>query len=225
MTWPRVFFLLLLMVIPASLFFWWSEARREASRPPGTVASRGGEAFDLVLTRPDLHFSQADPSWGPLMLGGTRETIRSVGCTLWCTAMALRHFAIDTDPGRLNAALTSSGGFTPQGWLVWGGLEQVSGNRVKVSVYRQPDLAELDAHLRRGDLVTVKFFLPLGIPHWVLVVGKRGQDYLIQDPASRSADLIVLADRTPVIHSMRAISGTGGANPSSPVSGVTALRD
>jgi hypothetical protein len=42
----------------------------------------------------------------------------------------------------------------------------------------------IDSNLLRGNPVIVRLHLPNGVTHFVVVVGKVGFDYLIQDPAS-----------------------------------------
>jgi hypothetical protein len=40
----------------------------------------------------------------------------------------------------------------------------------------------LDASLKAGAFPIIAFHLPNGAHHWVLIVGKEGQDYLVRDP-------------------------------------------
>jgi hypothetical protein len=42
----------------------------------------------------------------------------------------------------------------------------------------------IDSNLLRGNPVIVRIHLPNGVTHFVVLVGKAGFDYLIQDPAS-----------------------------------------
>ncbi len=60
---------------------------------------------------------------------------------------------------------SADGGFTPQDWIPQNGAEKASVKGARVTVPQKPSLTVLDEHLRRGELVTVKFFLPGGIPH------------------------------------------------------------
>jgi hypothetical protein len=42
----------------------------------------------------------------------------------------------------------------------------------------------IDSNLERGNPVIVRIHLPNGVTHFVVIAGKDGFDYLIQDPAS-----------------------------------------
>ena len=43
---------------------------------------------------------------------------------------------------------------------------------------------EIEVNAARGNPVIVRIHLPNGLTHFVVIVGKAGFDYLIQDPAS-----------------------------------------
>lgn len=176
------------------------------------IAVRGGREMNVRLPVHDPHFMQSDPRWKAAGIGHSQtETIGAVGCTLCSLTTAAVTLGEDTDPPRLNLALTAAGGFTEQNWLVWGAVDKVFNKRVQVTVHGSPSHAALDAALERGEYALVKFFLPLGIPHWVLVVGKEGQEYLILDPAVSKPEPLPLSSRASGIYSLRVVKRGKGA--------------
>ncbi|MES2506428.1 MAG: hypothetical protein V4599_06965 [Verrucomicrobiota bacterium] len=67
------------------------------------------------------------------------------------------------------------------------------------------DPPTLNRALEAGQYSVVKFFLPMGIPHWVIVVGKEGQDYLIYDPTEIEKEPRRLSEKTSGIYSLRVV--------------------
>lgn len=63
----------------------------------------------------------------------------------------------------------------------------------------------LDQALKQGHYSIVKFFLPMGIPHWAVVVGKQQQEYLIYDPLNPSTEPLPLSKRASGIYSVRIV--------------------
>ena len=51
-----------------------------------------------------------------------------------------------------------------------------------------PSYFLIDSNLARGNPVIIRVRLVNGITHFVVIVGKAGFDYLIQDPASGGAN-------------------------------------
>jgi len=106
------------------------------------------------------------------------------GCAVSSAAMVLAFYGQDIDPGRLNAFLSNSGGYTPQGWLYWERAADYQPGLARHAYENLPSYFLIDSNLARGNPVIVRIHLPNGITHFVVIVGKAGFDYLIQDPAS-----------------------------------------
>ena len=133
-------------------------------------------------------FRQADEKWSDDPLGGieTNGTLGGEGCAVAATAMVFKFYGIEVDPQQLNWFLTNVGGYTEQGWLYWDRAAWFAPNRVR-HVYE--DLASyqlIDSNLSRGNPVIVRVRLPNGITHFVVIAGKDGFDYLVQDPGGGS---------------------------------------
>ena len=88
----------------------------------------------------------------------------------------------DIDPGRLNAFLKTNDGYTERGWLYW---EKANEYPPVIARHVYEDDAShflIDWNLLRGNPVIVRLRYPNGITHFVVIVGKRGHEYLIRDP-------------------------------------------
>src|ERR1700732_3749606 len=83
------------------------------------IPSAGGLYFFSKLILPVQRFAQGDPRWADDELGPAPSTMGEEGCAVSSAAMVLAFYGQDVDPGRLNAFLSSNGGYTPQGWLYW----------------------------------------------------------------------------------------------------------
>jgi len=139
-------------------------------------------------------FKQWDPAWGGDALGGSGEQLRCVGCTVSCVAMVFRHYGIEADPGRLNAWLKGNGGYTARGWLKWDKCVEYSGGRAALEYIGEPDAARMGRAFEAGRPAIVKVLLDGGVQHWVLVVGREGSDWLVNDPLNLSFEPVRLSD-------------------------------
>ena len=148
------------------------------------IPSAGGLYFfsKLILSVP--RFAQDDPRWADDELGPAPSTMGEEGCAVSSAAMVLAFYGQDIDPGRLNAFLSDSGGYTPQGWLYWEKAADYHPGLARHAYEDLPSYFLIDSNLERGNPVIVRIHLPNGVTHFVVIAGKDGFDYLIQDPAS-----------------------------------------
>jgi hypothetical protein len=96
--------------------------------------------------------------------------------------MALDHFGIHYPPNSLNDQLKAHGGYTWRGLLKWQAISTITRNRITVETIGKPSHADIDSALLSKNPVAAKLFINGNIPHWVLIVGKQGTDYLMRDP-------------------------------------------
>ncbi len=148
------------------------------------LSPRGGRYFfhRVQLTVPS--FRQGDEKWSEDALGGVEAngTIGGEGCAVSAAAMVFKFYGIDVDPQQLNWFLTNVGGYTDQGWLYWDRAAWFAPDRVR-HVYEDLGSYQLiDSNLSRGNPVIVRVRLRNGITHFVVIAGKEGFDYLVQDP-------------------------------------------
>ena len=134
--------------------------------------------------------SQRDTRWASHKLGYSYYTIGGYGCLITAISMILNWYGKSTDPAQLNDALVRVGGFTGAN-LYWNAIAQVpagclSWQRLSTATIFPAPLHEIDALL--ADDVPVLVHVDFNFPtpaveqHWVLIVGKSGSDYIINDP-------------------------------------------
>ena len=164
------------VVIVLSAWYYYVGARR--------IPSAGGLYFFSRLVLPVQRFAQDDPRWADDELGPASSTMGEEGCAVSSAAMVLAFYGQDVDPGRLNAFLTNCGGYTPEGWLYWEKAADFHPGLVRHAYEDLPSYFLIDSNLERGNPVIVRIHLANGVTHFVVIAGKDGFDYLIQDPAS-----------------------------------------
>ncbi len=143
------------------------------------------------LTEP---LSQRDPLWANARLGraGSPQTIGKWGCLLTDFTMVANTFGRNITPIQLNRAMVSKGGYL-NGYLTkWNALSNVYADIVYGGKFDGPSTADLiariDDSLSQGRPVTVQVDFTSDTPytdndqHWVLIVGKDGDDYRINYP-------------------------------------------
>jgi hypothetical protein len=168
------------------------------------VSSSGGRYFIHRVVIPVPAFQQNDPRWSLQLLGDTFETLGQAGCAVTSAAMVLADYGVDTDPERLNNYLIAHGGYVGDGLLVWEKPAELGLGQVQKAYEDLPSYALLDQNLLERNPVIVRLTLPNGRTHFVVIVGKRGWNYLVQDPA-RAPDegIYPLKDLTGRIEALR----------------------
>jgi hypothetical protein len=175
-----IFVALLLVAIVAVAIDWnW---RRQ-------ISPRGGRYFFHRLELAVPSFRQGDERWSDDLLGGVADngTIGGEGCAVASAAMVFKFYGIDVDPQQLNWFLSGVGGYTDRGWLYWDRAAWYAPGRVRHIYEDLPSYALIDSNLARGNPVIVRVRLQNGITHFVVIAGKQGFDYLIQDPGGGAA--------------------------------------
>ena len=148
------------------------------------IAGSGGLPIpgEIVITVP--HYRQADPRWKADLLGKTPGTLGGQGCAVASASMTLSHYGMSVDPAMLNRFLTDHEGYEGAGWIRWESAAEYSPGMVEKAYEDLPSYALIDGNLLEGNPVIVRIRRPDGITHFVVIVGKRGLDYLIRDPAA-----------------------------------------
>ncbi len=133
--------------------------------------------------------SQQDPRWKNNLLGNDKtSTIGTFGCLLTCLTMVSDAYGANETPASLNDKMKSAGGY--QGALIIPAvlpavLPQVHFNRFQSCENTPAPLTDIDATLSNGGqvIVEVDYSPAAGLQsHWVILLGKSGNDYVIQDP-------------------------------------------
>lgn len=81
----------------------------------------------FASTPAQTFFSQRDGRWAGQFLGSSIYTVGGFGCAMTSAAMVLSAGGANVDPGRLNAFLTSNGGYT-NGLIKWNVAAQYDGS-------------------------------------------------------------------------------------------------
>lgn len=160
--------------------------------------------FDLLPI-----YKQNDPQWAKEKLGNTEESLAAVGCTISSVCMALAHYGITISPKQLNDRLKAINGYTQRGWLKWNAVATITDKTIVIRIPRQPSHALIDKALSAQKPVIAKIFLKFIIPHWVLIVGKSGQEYLIKDPLGPGDRLEHLSKFHSNIYAIRIVEQVG----------------
>jgi len=153
---------------------------RERNSSP--ISAQGGEPFENFAALETPSYMQNDDRWKDEKIGGSGERLGDVGCAICSLAMALDHFGIRYTPKELNDQLKANNGYTWRGWLKWQAISTITGNKIMVETVPKPSHADIDTALRKSNPVAVKLLINGTIPHWVLIVGKQGTNYLMRDP-------------------------------------------
>jgi Peptidase_C39 like family len=128
-------------------------------------------------------FKQADPEWAGLRLGGSTYTMRRSGCAVTASAMVAAYFGSTKDPGELARALNASRGLTSEGDLYWQSVPSAARGSIKyVGRYSGASLSRINKELDSGYPVIVKVNRK-GNTHFVVLTGRSGSTYYINDPA------------------------------------------
>jgi len=192
--------------IPIGWNDWWMWQYTSSGRLPGyasnldmnrctdeTWESWIGFTPPIIVEPLDIDpLSQKDTRWSNEKLGTSSVTIGAYGCLLTSVAMVCNYFGKNTDPSKLNKDLIEVNGYESGNLLKWNAVETIYPDIVVDWNYflANPDDALIDEVLVQELPVIVQVDYNTNTPaldqHWVLVVGKEGNDYLIVDPIDGS---------------------------------------
>ena len=179
--WLSILLVLFLFIGTLGVYLDWNWRRQ--------ISPRGGRYFFHRLELPVPSFRQGDEKWSDDPLGGVVEngTIGGEGCAVAAAAMVFKFYGVDVDPQQLNWFLSGVGGYTERGWLYWDRAAWFAPDRVRHVYEDLPSYALIDSNLSRSNPVIVRVRLHNGITHFVVIAGKDGFDYLVQDPGGGAA--------------------------------------
>lgn len=192
--------------------FWFKKFQLTSSPPKPTFTRPAIEKTEKIenqatppTTSISLHpiYLQKDPRWQKETIGGSQETIGQVGCTLCCVSMALAHYDIQLMPDQLNELLKANQGYTQQGWLKWHTVSQITHHQTRFAIPSKPQTDLIEAALSANEPVIAKIYLQQTQPHWVLIVKKQGNNYLVKDPLGDGQSLDNLSATNGTIQAIR----------------------
>lgn len=133
--------------------------------------------------------SQTDPRWKGKLLGtDNTATIGKYGCLLTCMTMVANGFGFTETPDSLNDKMKLIGGF--QGAMIVPGALPTAIPGIRYKKYQPCEnypapMDEIDATLAAGKpvIIMVDYSPAAGLQnHWIVLVDKKGNDYVIRDP-------------------------------------------
>lgn len=190
---------LLLVLIPALGYVWY----RRLHVSTFSISSSGGESIMAIPPVGRAYYLQTAPEWENEPLGKSGGKMADIGCTVCCVSMAFDQLGLPMNPGALNAALNHRNGFTNEGLLKWEMASSVSKNTLVFDIPDKPSHAAIDAAIKAGNPVITRILLMDVSPHWVLIVGKDGIEYLVKDPLCEEKTIQRLSSLSQTIHSIR----------------------
>lgn len=206
MNWKRVLAGVLLGgAALVALAAWWylPSLRAEVRLAPVTE-----DAVERFVVGGERIYRQGDPAWASEKIGGSGERLAAVGCTVCCLSMALAVHDIALNPSELNRQLKAADGYTYRGWVKWAAVESVAKEKVRIDLPGNPTHNVVNGALAKGDPVLVKVRLASGIQHWVLLVGREGNEYLMKDPLGDGKGLAPLSQIGSDILAVRIVRGS-----------------
>jgi hypothetical protein len=191
----------LILLILVTFFFWYQSLKDDS-----TLILKNYSESDTSFHFPIVPiYLQKDSRWKDDKIGGSLETLGSVGCFVCCVSMALAHYGIDLNPKQLNELLKENEGYTSQGWVKWTSVAKITNHQVNFYVPHSPRFSLIDAALKASEPVLAKIKLYGLISHWILIVGKEGSDYLVKDPLGSGESLKKLSTFKSKIYAIRIV--------------------
>ena len=143
-----------------------------------------------------VYLSQQDSKWKSDILGfgDNGDTIGYIGCALTSVAMLLSGHGYSETPKTLNQKLKNVQGFAGAS-IYWGAVSKIYPQvtvKSNISCPTGAPLDLIDAAIARGQpaIVQVDHSNAPGIQtHWVVLYGKKGDDYLMLDPWPYQTDI------------------------------------
>jgi len=134
------------------------------------------------------YFAQDAGYWRNYNIGGFPDVpMWRWGCAVTSVAMVFKYYGINTDPGKLSQEkiYVCSGGDC--GLIVWPSVWPPENPKVKLvlnTAHGGVDWTRIDQELEAGHPVILNIVIPGRGQHYVVVVGKTSQGYIVNDPLS-----------------------------------------
>jgi peptidoglycan hydrolase CwlO-like protein len=178
-----------------------SEAKSQLSALRRFVLSQGGASILQNQTRCDgwgCYYNQRDASWGNIGMGGSLYSLAEYGCLVSSVSMIASHYGKDIKPD--NIAINPSAFVPGTGYL----YHSFSVNDTPVTLSAvSKDL--LDGELAAGRPVIAGLYS--GPDHFVVILRKEGDNYIIHDPFFENGSYRPLTNKYKVsdINSLRLV--------------------
>lgn len=135
-----------------------------------------------------VRYSQQAPQWKDEKLGFSKLSIGKAGCAVTCLAMLLSGYSYVETPSSLNRKLRQVNGFYDAA-VVWSAINYlqpaVRWKDIILCRDSEAPLSAINEALASGNVVLAEVDsspAPGLQTHWVVIYGRKGDDYLILDP-------------------------------------------
>ncbi len=179
-----------------------SEAKAQLAALRRFVSSNGGATILSNQTKCDswgCYYNQRDSQWGNMGLGGSNYSVAEYGCLVNSVAMMATHAGKNVKPSDI---ASNTPAFVPgYGYL----LHSFSVNGINVTI-TSVSKDKLDDELKAGRPVIAGLFS--GPDHFIVIVKKDGDKYIMNDPFLENGSNRPLTDKYSVsdINSLRLVS-------------------
>lgn len=179
-----------------------SQAKAQLSAFNRFVAGQGGASILNNQTKCSswgCYYNQRDSVWGNIGMGGSQYSMASYGCLVTSVSMLASHYGKNIKPGDI---AVNSEAFVPgTGYL----YHDFSVNGIKV-VVNSVSKSNLDSELSAGRPVIAGLYS--GPDHFIVILRKDGDKYIMNDPFMEKGDEKPLTDKYSVsdITSLRLVS-------------------
>ncbi len=179
-----------------------SDAKAQLSAFRRFITVQGGASILGNQTKCDswgCYYNQRDSSWGNMGLGGSSYSVAEYGCLVSSVSMMASHNGKNIKPSDI--ASLPSAFVNGTGYLLW----QFSVNGVKVTI-SSLSKSNLDSELSKGNPVIAGLYR--GPDHFIVILRKEGNNYIMHDPFMESGSNRPLSDKYNVsdITSLRLVS-------------------
>ncbi len=179
-----------------------SDAKAQLAALKRFVASNGGASILKDQTRCTewgCYYNQRDSQWGNMGLGGSSYSVAEYGCLVNSVSMMASHVGKNIKPSDIASNVSA---FVPgTGYL----LHSFNVNGINVTV-ESVSKDKLDDELKAGRSVIAGLYG--GPDHFIVIVKKDGDNYIMNDPFLENGSNRPLTDKYSVsnINSLRLVS-------------------
>ncbi len=179
-----------------------ADARRQLDALKRFVVSQGGATILSNQTKCNswgCYYNQRDSLWGNIGLGGSNYSTAEYGCLVNSVSMVASHYGKNIKP--IDIAIDSTAFVPRTGFL----LHSFSVNGVSVSI-TSASKDKLDGELAAGRPVIAGLYS--GPDHFIVILRKEGDSYIMHDPFMENGAERPLTDKYSVsnISTLRLVS-------------------
>lgn len=166
-----------------------SEAKAQLSAFRRFVGSQGGASILSNQTKCDswgCYYNQRDSQWGNIGLGGSSYSVADYGCLVSSIAMVGSHYGRNIKP--IDIAVLSNAFVPGTGYL----YHNFSANGMNINITKASK-SILDSELAAGRPVIAGLYS--GPDHFIVILKKEGDNYIMHDPFLENGSNRPLTDK------------------------------